>query len=264
MGAGRFAGRTAIVTGVAKTNSIGFATARCLAKQGAALALVDFSEQVHVCAETLRAHGTVVSSHTADLTKSEEVAQVAAEIMASHEAVHVLVNNAGMVRYGDRDEFVAFQDLTEEQWEYGIGINLKSQFLMTRAVINHMISNRYGRIVNMSSATGPLVANPERVPYCAAKAGVVGLTRGLSLDVAQYGITVNAVGPGWVNTGSSNEGEIAGGLNTPMKRAASPDEIAQLIAFLASDESGYITGQLIVIDGGNTIQEYKGPSELYY
>ena len=142
----------------------------------------------------------------------KEVAQVAAEIVASHEAVHVLVNNAGMVRYGDRDEFVAFQDLTEEQWEYGIGINLKSQFLMTRAVINHMISNRYGRIVNMLSATGPLVANPERVPYCAAKAGVVGLTRGLSLDVAQYGITVNAVGPGWVNTGSSNEGEIAGGL----------------------------------------------------
>ncbi len=264
MSAGRFARRTAIVTGVAKTNSIGFATARCLAEQGAALALVDFSEQVHVCAETLRAHGTVVSSHTADLTKSKEVAQVAAEIVASHEAVHVLVNNAGMVRYGDRDEFVAFQDLTEEQWEYGIGINLKSQFLMTRAVINHMISNRYGRIVNMSSATGPLVANPERVPYCAAKAGVVGLTRGLSLDVAQYGITVNAVGPGWVNTGSSNEGEIAGGLNTPMKRAASPDEIAQLIAFLAGDESGYITGQLIVIDGGNTIQEYKGPSELYY
>jgi 3-oxoacyl-[acyl-carrier protein] reductase len=93
---------------------------------------------------------------------------------------------------------------------------------------------------------------------------VLGLTRGLALDVARYGITANAVGPGWVATGSQAEGEDVGGLNTPLKRSGSPDEIARLICFLASDDASYITGQLVVIDGGNTIQEYKGPSDLYY
>jgi 3-oxoacyl-[acyl-carrier protein] reductase len=262
--ADRFVGRTVVVTGVAKTNGIGFATARTFADEGASLALVDVGAQVHDCADLLRHEPAVVSSHAADLGKSDQVGRAVAEIMDAHGRIDVLVNNAGMVRFGDRDEFVAFQDLTEAQWDYGIEINLKSQFLMTRAVINHMIANGYGRIVNMSSVTGPYVANPERVPYCAGKAGVVGLTRGLALDVARYGITVNAVGPGWVNTGSSNDGEIAGGLNTPMKRAAVPEEIAKLVAFLASDDASYITGQLVVIDGGNTIQEYKGPSELYY
>ena len=93
---------------------------------------------------------------------------------------------------------------------------------------------------------------------------MLGLTRGLALDVARHGITVNAVGPGWVATGSQAEGEDVGGENTPLKRSGRPDEIARLICFLASDDASYITGQLVVIDGGNTIQEYKGPSELYY
>jgi 3-oxoacyl-[acyl-carrier protein] reductase len=253
-----------VVTGVAKTNGIGFATSRVFGAEGASLALVDIGSQVHDCAEQLRGSGIPVSSHTADLTQTGQVQRIVGEIIGVHGKIDVLVNNAGMVKYGDRDEFVAFQDLSEAQWDYGIDVNLKSQFLVTRAVINHMIDDNYGRVVNVSSVTGPLVANPERAPYCAAKSGVVGLTRGLALDVARYGITVNAVGPGWINTGSSNEGEKAGGLNTPMKRAALPEEVAKLIAFLASDDAGYITGQLIVIDGGNIIQEYKGPSELYY
>jgi 3-oxoacyl-[acyl-carrier protein] reductase len=261
---GRFAGKTVVITGVAKTNGIGFGTARVFADEGASLALVDVADRVHECAEQLRQGDRAISSHTADLTKSDEVQRVVDDILGAHQKVDVLVNNAGMVRYGEPDEFVAFQDLTEAQWDYGIEINLKSQFLMTRAVLGNMIERRYGRIVNVSSVTGPLVANPERAPYCAAKAGVVGLTRGLALDVAKYGITANAVGPGWVSTGSSSEGETAGGLNTPMKRSASPAEIGKLIAFLASNDASYITGQLIVVDGGNTIQEYKGPSELYY
>jgi 3-oxoacyl-[acyl-carrier protein] reductase len=154
--------------------------------------------------------------------------------------------------------------LSERQWDFGIAINLKSQFLVTRAVVPQMIARGYGRIVNVSSATGPVVANPEESVYCAAKAGVLGMTRGLALDVAGHGITANAVGPGWVATGSQAEGEDVGGANTPLKRSARPDEIGRLICFLASDDASYITGQLVVIDGGNTIQEYKGPSELYY
>jgi 3-oxoacyl-[acyl-carrier protein] reductase len=154
--------------------------------------------------------------------------------------------------------------MSERDWDFGIAINLKTQFNVTRTVIGGMIERGYGRIVNVSSVTGPVVANPEESVYCAAKAGVLGLTRGLALDVAKHGITVNAVGPGWIDTGSTTEGERAGADNTPFGRAASPAEVGKLICFLGSDDASYITGQLVVIDGGNTIQEYKGPSELYY
>jgi 3-oxoacyl-[acyl-carrier protein] reductase len=261
---GRLEGKVALITGVAKMNSIGFGTAGVFGAEGAALAIVDISDRVHECAQALRAEGYTVSSHTADLTKRVEVERVVAEALAHHERIDVLVNNAGMVVYGQEEDFLAFPELTEESWDFGIAINLKSQFLVTRAVVNHMIERRYGRIVNVSSVTGPIVANPDESVYCAAKAGVLGMTRGLALDVGKHGITVNAVGPGWIETGSSGEGELAGALNTPLARAGSPEEVGRLIAFLASDDASYITGQLVVIDGGNTIQEYKGPSELYY
>jgi 3-oxoacyl-[acyl-carrier protein] reductase len=259
---GRLAGKVALVTGVAKRDGIGFATARVFAEEEAAgIAVLDIAEAVHDCAAQL---GPQCTGHTADLTKVDEVRKAVAEALAAHGRIDVLVNNAGMVVFGQDEDFGAFQDLTEHQWDFGIAINLKSQFLVTRTVVPHMIEQGYGRIVNVSSATGPVVANPEESVYCAAKAGVLGLTRGLALDVASHGITVNAVGPGWVATGSQAEGEDVGGENTPLKRSGRPDEIARLICFLASDDASYITGQLVVIDGGNTIQEYKGPSELYY
>ena len=261
---GRVEGKVALVTGVAKQDSIGFATARVLAEEGALLAICDIADAVHGCAEKLRELGATVSSHTADLTKMDQVKAMVAEAIECHGRIDVLVNNAGMVIYGQDEDFVAFQDLSEQQWDFGIAINLKSQFLVTRAVLPHMIERGYGRIVNVSSVTGPVVANPDEAVYCAAKAGVLGMTRGLALDVARHGITVNAVGPGWVATGSQADGEDVGGDNTPLKRSARPEEIGRVICFLASDDASYITGQLVVIDGGNTIQEYKGPSELYY
>jgi len=259
---GRLAGKVAMITGVAKLDGIGFATARVFAdEEVAGLALVDISEAVHECSAQL---GGRCSSHTADLTRADAVRRAVDGALAEHGRIDVLVNNAGMVVYGENEDFTAFQDMAEEQWDFGIAINLKSQFLVTRAVVPHMIAQRSGRIVNLSSVTGPLVANPEESAYCAAKAGVLGMTRGLALDLARHGITVNAVGPGWVDTGSTAEGERAGALNTPLGRAARPEEVGKLIAFLASDDASYITGQLVVIDGGNTVQEYKGPSELYY
>jgi 3-oxoacyl-[acyl-carrier protein] reductase len=249
---------------VAKEDSIGFATATVCGREGAALAIVDISERVHDCAAALRERGFTVSSHTADLTRRAQVEAAVAESLVAHGRIDVLVNNAGMVICGEEESFTPFQELTEEQWDFAIAINLKTQFLVTRAVVPHMIAQGCGRIVNVSSVTGPVVANPEESGYCAAKAGVLGMTRGLALDVAKHGIGVNAVGPGWIATGSQADGEDVGGLNTPLGRSARPEEVANVICFLASDEASYVTGQLIVVDGGNTIQEYKGPSELYY
>jgi len=261
---GRVEGKVVLITGVAKTNSIGFATAKVFGQEGAALAIVDISEKVHVCAEELRKSGFPASSHVADLTRMGQVQAAIDEVISRHGCVDVLVNNAGMVVEGSDESFVDFAHMTEEDWDFGIAINLKTQFNVTRAVVGGMIERGYGRIVNVSSVTGPLVANPEQAVYCAAKAGVLGLTRGLALDVAKRGVTVNAVGPGWINTGSTTDGERAGAANTPFGRAATPTEVGRLICFLGSDDASYITGQLVVIDGGNTIQEYKGPSELYY
>jgi 3-oxoacyl-[acyl-carrier protein] reductase len=261
---GRVEGKVALITGVAKQDSIGFATARVFGEEGALLAIVDIADAVHECATALRDLGFTVSSHTADLTKMEDVKLAVAEAVECHGRIDVLVNNAGMVIYGQEEDFTAFQDLSEQAWDFGIAINLKTQFNVTRAVVPGMIERGYGRIVNMSSVTGPVVANPDESAYCAAKAGVVGMTRGLALDVAKHGITVNAVGPGWIQTGSTVDGEDVGGENTPIGRSAFPEEVGKLVCFLGSDDATYITGQLVVIDGGNTIQEYKGPSELYY
>jgi 3-oxoacyl-[acyl-carrier protein] reductase len=259
---GRLAGKIALITGVAKLDSIGFATAQVFGEEEVeGMAIVDIADAVHACPAHL---GGRCTSHTADLTDAGQVRHAVDEALAAHGRIDVLVNNAGMVVYGQDEEFTAFQDLTERQWDFGMAINLKSQFLVTRAVVPHMIERGSGRIVNVSSVTGPVVANPDEAVYCAAKAGVLGMTRGLALDVARHGITVNAVGPGWVATGSQAEGEDVGGDNTPLKRSARPEEIARVICFLASDDASYVTGQLIVVDGGNTIQEYKGPSELYY
>lgn len=127
-----------------------------------------------------------------------------------------------------------------------------------------MAENNYGRIVNVSSVTGPIVSNPGEAAYSAAKAGIIGMSRALAIEVGKNNITVNNVLPGWIATASQTEGEAQGGLNTPLGRSADATEVANAIVFLASREASYITGESLVVDGGNTIQEYKGDSKFYY
>ena len=116
----------------------------------------------------------------------------------------------------------------------------------------------------MSSVTGPVVSNPASTVYSAAKAGIMGLVRGLAIEMGPRGVTVNAVLPGWIASGSQLIHEAIGGGHTPLGRSGAPAEVGEVIAFLASDAASYVTGQGIVVDGGNTVQEFKGPKEAWY
>jgi 3-oxoacyl-[acyl-carrier protein] reductase len=254
--------RVAIVTGVAYPNSMGFATAKVLGESGASVVCLDVSELVHEARKTLCDAGLAVSSYVVDLTRAQEVAQVVDDVMAQHSRIDVLANIAGCAPAGGRRPYVRIVDMDEERWDWGIAINLKTQFLCCRAVLPHMLKQRSGRIVNVSSTTGPVSASKGNADYAAAKAGIVGLTRILALEVAGEGVLVNAVAPGWINTGQSSKRGLAAGAAVPVGRAGRPEEIAKLIAFLASDDNSYMTGQLIVCDGGNGLEEYRGPGSL--
>jgi 3-oxoacyl-[acyl-carrier protein] reductase len=257
-------GRVALVTGAGSPTGIGFATARLLAEKGARVAITSTTGRIEDRAKELTSEGATVFAQAADLTNHEQTEHLVKEVLRHYSRIDILVNNAGMIQVGGDNTSVSFDQLTEEQWDYGIAINLKTTFNATKAVLPAMLAAGYGRIVNVASVTGPVVSNPREATYSAAKAAMVGLTRSLALEVARKGITVNAVAPGWIETASSTDEEIVAGRNTPIGRPGRPEEVAAAIVFLCSDEASYITGQMIVVDGGNTIQEYKGPGELYY
>lgn len=203
---------------------------------------------------------------TADLCDHDRTRALIGQVLARFGRIDVLVNNAGMTQIGNPDSTAAMPlaDLPERDWDYGIAINLKTTFNVTKAALPRMLQAGYGRIVNVSSVTGPVSSNPRETAYSAAKAAMVGLTRSLALEVARQGLTVNAVAPGWIETASSTGPELIAGKNTPVGRAGRPEEVAALIAFLSHQSASYITGQLMIVDGGNAIQEFKGPAEGYY
>jgi len=261
-----FSERVSLITGAGSAQGIGFATARLLGQQGSKVAITSTTERIQERARELAAEGIDVFAFPADLRDHARTQELVREVMARYGRIDILVNNAGMTQVGNPTETTSLplSELSEQQWDYGIAINLKTAFNITKAVLPIMLAAQYGRVVSVSSVTGPVVSNPRESVYSAAKAGMVGLTRSLALEVARRGITVNAVAPGWIETASSTQHEIVAGKNTPVGRPGRPEEVAAAISFLADESASYITGQLIIVDGGNSVQEYKGPPELYY
>lgn len=259
------AGRVALVTGAGSANGIGFAAARILGRGGARVAIASTTDRIHDRVADLDREGIAASGHVGDLMAEGSAARLVGEVLAANDGrLDVLVNNAGMVAVGDGGESSAVADMDPAEWDLGIARNLGTAFSVTRAALPSLVASGHGRIVFVSSVTGPLVSNPASTVYGAAKAGILGLMRGLAIEVGRQGVTVNAVLPGWIATGSQLPAEAIGGENTPLGRSGSPAEVAAVIAFLASDAASYVTGQGIVVDGGNTIQEFKGPSEAWY
>jgi 3-oxoacyl-[acyl-carrier protein] reductase len=244
--------RVALVTGAGSPDGIGYATAARLVEMGASVAIVSTTKRIHERAAELGVTGFV-----ADLTVEAEVGALADAITEQLGEVQILVNNAGLASKAMPEVMRPIAQLSYDEWKLEIDRNLTTTFLTCRAFAPLMAERGWGRIVNLSATVGPVNALPTEGAYAAAKSGVLGLTRALAMEVVADGVTVNAVAPSLIYTGSSTVAELKYGLDAPMGRPGTPDEVAAAICFLASPAASYITGQLLVVDGGNSVREVQ-------
>ena len=246
------AGRTALITGAGAPDGIGFATAKLLVELGASVHLAGRSDRVRDRTAEL---GGV--AHVADLTSEGDVHTMLGQLTS----LDILVNNAGMTSVSNpierSGESGSVSQLSYSGWTASLQRNLDSAFLVTKAALPLLRESTNARIIMVSSVTGPAMAMANDAAYAASKAGMVGLTRALALDEAKFGLTCNAVAPGWIATGSQTTHEAEQGERTPLRRSATPEEVAATIAWLATPGASYVTGQCIVVDGGNSIAEER-------
>ncbi len=252
-------GRVALITGAGSPTGIGFACGRVLGREGAGLAIASTTGRIRERAAELHSLGYDAGGFVADLTDRSQALRLVDEVTERFGRIDILVNNAGMVNVASGTWSAGgFVEQGDQDWDRDLAMNLGTAYNVTRGALPGMLERGWGRVVMVSSVTGPLVTNPGSTGYGAAKAGMDGLMRGLAVEVGSHGITVNSVAPGWISSGSQTPPEAAAGRHTPVGRSGTPEEVAEVVGFLATDRASYVTGQSVVVDGGNTIQETKG------
>ena len=251
---GRLDGRVAMVTGASR--GIGEATARRFAREGARVCLTDAKlEGALSTARQLVDEGMDVFAARVDVTNNLEVENAVKETMERYGRLDILVNNAGVTRDN------LFHKMTDDDWRTVLNVHLGGAFFCARAVQKHMVEHNYGRIVNVSSLSA--LGNRGQANYSAAKAGIQGFTKTLAIELGRYGVTVNAVAPGFIETDMTRETAARLGMDfddfvseavqsIPVGRAGWPEDVAAAILYLASEEAGFVSGQVLYVAGGPT------------
>ncbi|WP_295998081.1 SDR family NAD(P)-dependent oxidoreductase [Rugamonas sp.] len=246
--------KVAIVTGA--TQGIGLACAQRLIAEGAKVMLVDIKQH---CAQVAEALGEAARFCAADVSQKADVDAMVAATMAAFGRIDILINNAGVTHAAD------FLDLTEDDFDRVLRINLKSMFLCGQAAAREMVKQQSGCIINMSSVNAEL-AIPNQVPYVVSKGGINQLTKVMALNLAPHGVRVNGIGPGTILTELAKKAVLGSPearhtilSRTPLGRCGEPEEVASIAAFLASDDASYMTGQTLYVDGGRLALNYTVP-----